>query len=300
VSGPGVQRRRARAFGVVVAACAVAGCAFAPPPAATSEFAAGDSTQAVAERGYRLVPVYQFSLDGHQYAFANAYSGEAADDLVFIDTKLACSSHTPVEELTPWYWVDEPDGLRYLASRLRQACGLEAATPARSPFPVESPAAAELGPPQTDAEAQGGVDQAQGGGTFGADMAEVGKQAAKAAGTTLLGITALVFAWPVLLAAGAVSMAADSAADAEAQDIATHAYEFTLPATAEAVRQTLGRPAVQFRLPTVDTTVLGYVVGTTHALYVGVTDGQAVWIHGPDPWLKMLEKDAKEQPERSK
>jgi hypothetical protein len=131
-------------------------------------------------------------------------------------------------------------------------------------------------------------------------MADVAKQTAKAAGTTLLGITAVVFAWPVLLAAGAVSAAVDSAADAEGQKIETHAYEFSLPAPAEDVRQTLGTPSVTFSLPTVDTTVLGYAVGTTHALYVGVSDGQAVWIHGPDPWLQMLEEDAKEQQNRSK
>jgi len=279
-------------------ACAIAGCASAPP--ATSEFAVGDSTQGVAERGYRFVPVYQFGVDGHQYAFANAYSGETAHDLVFIDTKLACSSELPVEELTPWYWVDEPDGLSYLASRLRQACELEAATPGRSLFPVESPAGAELEPPQTDADVQGGVDQAQRGGTFGSDMADVAKQGAIAAGTILLGISAIVFAWPVLLAAGVGSAAADSAADAEGHKIETRAYEFSLPAPAQNVRQTLGPPEVQFRLPTVDTTVLAYAVGTVHVLYVGVSDGQAVWIHGPDAWLQMLEKDAKEQNELSK
>jgi hypothetical protein len=241
--------------------------------------------------------VYQFGLNGHQYAFANAYSGDAGHDLVFIDTKLACRSLAPAED---WYWVDEPDGLSYLASRLRQACGLEAATPGRSVFPVESPAEAEIEPQQTDAELQGGVDQAQGVGTFGRDMAEVAKQSATAAGELLLGMSALIYAWPVLLAAGVVSAAVDSAADAEGQEIETHAYEFTLPAPADEVKQALGTPAVEFRLPTVDTTVLGYAVGTTHVLYVGVSDGQAVWIHGADPWLQALEKDAKEQQREGK
>jgi len=252
----------------------------------------GDSTQGVAERGYRIVPVYQFGLDGHQYAFANAYSGDAGYDLVFIDTKLACRSLAPVED---WYWVDEPDGLSYLASRLRQACGLEAATPGRSVFPVESPVEAEVEPSQADTDGQGGVDQAQGGGSFGRDMAEVARQGAIAAGKTLFGITAVVFAWPAILAAGVVSAAVDSAADAEGQKIDTRAYEFTLPTPANEVKQALGPPAVEFRLPTVDTTVLGYSVGTAHALYVGVSDGQAVWIHGADPWLQAVEKDAQEQ-----
>jgi len=210
----------------------MAGCASAPP-AATSEFAAGDSAQGIAERGYRFAPVYQFGVDGHQYAFANAYSGDTRYDLVFIDTKLACSSHAPAEEILTWYWVDEPDGLSYLASRLRQACGLEAATPARSFFPVESSSAkVAIQPPQTDTDVQGGADEVPRGGTFGSDMAEVAKQTATFAGTTLLGITALVFAWPVLLAAGAVSAAAGSAADAKGQTMEAHAYEFTLPAPA--------------------------------------------------------------------
>lgn len=292
VPDPGVQRHRARAWGVALAACAIVGCASVPPPAATSEFAVGDSTQAVAERGYRFVPVYQFALDGHQYAFAHANSGDAVHNLVFIDTKLVCASQASDQELTPWYWVDEPDGLSYLASRLRQACGLEATIPAISLFPVASPAEAEPEPPQADGDVQRGVDQAQAGGTFGKDMAEVAKQGAVAAGKTLLGITAVVFAWPVLLAVGVVSAAVDSTADVEGQKMESHAYEFSLPAPAEDVRQTLGTPSVTFRLPTVDTTVLAYSVGTTHALYVGVSDGQAVWIHGPDPWLQMLEKDA--------
>jgi hypothetical protein len=278
----------------------MAGCASAPPSVATSGFAAGDSAQAVAERGYRFVPVYQFGLDGHEYAFANAYSGEDRHDLVFIDTKLACSSHASAEELTPWYWVDEPDGLSYLAGRLRQACGLEAATPERSPFAAESPAGDVLETPQADTDAQGGANQAQGGGSFASDMANVGKQGAIAAGEILLGITALVFAWPALLAAGVVSEAASSAADAKGQAIETRAYEFSLPAPAEGVIQTLGTPAIQFRLPTVDTTVLGYAAGTAHALYLGVSEGQAVWIHGPDPWLSLLEKDATKQQKQSK
>lgn len=290
--GPGGQRRRACAWSVAAATCAITGCASAPPPVATSEFSVGDSTQAVAERGYHFVPVYQFGLDGHQYAFAHANSGDQEHNLVFIDTKLACASQAPDEELAPWYWVDEPDGLSYLASRLRQACGLESATPARSAFSAESVAEAESEPTHAGTDVHGGVDQAQVKGTFGKDMAEVAKQGAVAAGKTLVGITAVVFLWPVLLAAGVVSEAAGSAADSEGQTIETHAYEFRLPAPAQEVRQALGKPAVQFRLPTVDTTVLGYSVGTTHTLYVGVSDGQALWIHGPDPWLKMLEKDA--------
>jgi hypothetical protein len=282
-------------------ACALAGCASAPPPVATSEFAVGDSTQGIAERGYRFVPVYQFGVDGHQYAFANAHSGDTAYDLVFIDTKLACSSHAPAEDILTWYWVDEPDGLSYLAGRLRQACGLEAATPPRSIFPVESSSAqAENQPLQNDIHVQGGADEVPRGGTFGRDMKEVAKQGAIVAGTLIVGISALVFAWPVLLAAGVASEAAGSAADAKGQTIEAHAYEFTLPAPAEGVRQALGTPAVQFDLPNVDTDVLGYAVGTDHALYVGVSDGQVVWIHGPDPWLQMLANEAKAQPKRNK
>jgi len=266
-----------------------------PPPAVTSEFAVGDSTQTVAERGYRFVPVYQFSVDGTQYAFAKACSSEVTHNLVFIDTKLACATDQPAEELTPWYWVDAPGGLSYLASRLRQTCGLEAATEVRSPPAIEPSGGNEGEPQATGVDAQGDVDQAQGGVAFGRDMAEVAKQGAVAGGKTLLGITLLVFAWPALLAAGAAVAAADSHSDAMAQQVETHAYEFSLPAPAEDVRKALGSPAVQFRLPAGDTNVLGFGVGTSHVLYVGICDGQAVWIHGPDSWLQMLEQNAKEE-----
>lgn len=284
----------------VVALVTLAGCASSPPPAPPQPPVAGDSPQQITERGYRLAPVYKFVAEGRLYAYARANSGSADFGLVFIDTQLACSTNAPPEELMEWAWVDQPDGLSYLASRLRQACGLEAATPARSPFAVESTAVAGSEPPQTDTDAQDGADGPRAGGTFGRDMANVAKQGAEVAGTLLVGMAALVFAWPVILATGAVVTAADSAADARGKETEAHAYEITLPAAAEGVRQALGTPAVEFHLPSVDTTVLGYSVDTTHALYVGVSDGQAVWIHGPDQWLKLLEQDAKDQQARGK
>lgn len=117
---------------LVSVASLIVGCASEPTPVVTSEVTPGDSAQVNAQRGHQFVPVYQFVQYGHQYAFAHAYSDGTGPDLLFIDAKLACSSQTPIDELTNWQWVGEPDGLAYLASRLRQACGLEPGTAPRT------------------------------------------------------------------------------------------------------------------------------------------------------------------------
>jgi len=174
------------------------------PPVANSLVVAGDSAQAIAERGYQFVPVYQFVLDGHQYVFANAYSEGQHYELIFIDAALACSSATPVDELTRWEWVGEADGVAYLASRLRQACGLEPGTAPRTlPFATDSDQSPKI------------ADQHWPG--YTGDPAD----ALLRSGTAFITVAAFVLAWPVMVPAAVIYGASEGIAESSA-DAAGH------------------------------------------------------------------------------
>lgn len=260
------------------------GCASAPPPpVANSLVVTGDSAQVIAERGYQLVPVYQFVLDGHQYAFAHAYSEAQRYELIFIDAALACSSATPIDELTRWEWVGETDGLAYVASRLRQACGLEPGTAPRTlPFATDSDQS-----PRIASQHWLG---------YTGDPAE----ALLRSGTNFITVAAFVLAWPVMVPAAVIYGASDgtseSSAGAAGHKVGLRMQAISLPAADTVIAQQLGMPALQFVLPDAQTTVLGYAVDSGRAMYVGVVDGQAVWIHDSYPWLDRLAKRAiKEQ-----
>ena len=222
-------------------------------------------------------------LDGHQYAYANAYSEGQSNDLIFIDATLACSSPTPIDELTRWEWVGEADGVAYLASRLRQACGLEPGTAPRTlPFRADSEH-----PPKIAGKHWLG---------YTGDPAE----ALLRSGTNFITVAAFVLAWPVMVPADVICGASDgtseSSADAAAHKVGLRLQAISLPAADTVIAQQLGIPALQFVLPDAQTTVLGYAVDSGRAMYVGVVDGQAVWIHDSYPWLDRLAKRAiKEQ-----
>jgi len=144
---------------IATVATLAAGCASQPaaPPEQLSPIAPGDTPLSIVERGYDLVAVYQFVLDDHRYAFAGAYGNNKGYDLVFFDGHLGCTHETALTDLTDWEWVAESDGLQYLASRLRQACGLEEATTARAP---PQPEASESEPPDEVQSAERPADGA--------------------------------------------------------------------------------------------------------------------------------------------
>lgn len=74
----------------------------------------------------------------------------------------------------------------------------------------------------------------------------------------------------------------------------------TLPVADTAIAQQLGAPSVQFALPNARTTVLAYAGESGRAVYVGVVDGQAIWIHDSHPWLDNLAKRATKEQKKQK
>ena len=242
------------------------GCA-SEPPVASSAATAGDSAQAITERGYRVVPVYQFVLDDQPYALAKGYSGDKSYDLIFIGATLACARKTPNDELTAWQWVGESDGLEYLASRLRQACGLETWTE-----PRHLSAAAERSAEQETAE-----------------------RVAKT--MVLLPIAVLV---PLLDPVATLLASPWVAADKDsAKNLSAGQARMQLGLTRAETVARLGEPTVEFPLPAANVTVLAYLSGAVSGhqgrYYVGLNDGHVLWMHAEHPWLHGLATAALEE-----
>ena len=261
-----VSRMRCRCAVAGLLAVALVGCASAPP-VATSEATAGDSAQAITDRGYLVVPVYQFALDGQHYALAKGYSGEKSYDLVFIGATLACTRNTPNDELTAWEWVGEPDGLEYLASRLRQACGLETWTEPRQPS-----AAAKLSAEQEKAE----------------------RLATAVASLPFAIVLSLLEPFPSLLASPWVAADKDSA-----KNLSAGQARMQLGLTRAETVARLGEPTVEFPLPAVSVTVLAYLSGAVSGhqgrYYVGLKDDHVLWMHAEHLWLHGLATAALEE-----
>jgi hypothetical protein len=197
----------------------------APPPEV------GDTLRSIAGRGHQVFPVYVFRMDGRVYGFANAYVNGVGQDLVLIDGQLACSREAALTELTDWEWVADPEGLAYLASRLRQSCGLEPPTPARS-LPPDGAGQPEPSPPM---EPQRSLDEL------------FGQEHLIANG---LAFSALMSIWlvygPLFAVAGALEdVAAVSAPPAPVPDPqAESSMRLQLDMTRERLTQLLGRPAI--------------------------------------------------------
>ena len=275
--GKGPVRHLVVASIATVAALA-AGCASEPPapPTAESSPAPGDSLEDIARRGYVFVPVYEFVDSGRRYALANAVSAYTSYDLVFIDSRLACTAQQGLDrELFEWQWVGEPEGLTYLAGRLRQACGLEPPTPPRTTYAAEP--ADPMKVPVVSTGPSPGEE------TFGEALL------GGLVGGVLLTV-ALVWGPLLWIPAGIYSAVTEPPEDvAAAVGPVAHdsrALLLRVPMPADEVAAKLGAPHVSFTLPEVGTEVQQYRVEKKPLLYVGVVDGQVVWIHGPDPWLK--------------
>ncbi len=149
---PGGLRTLLATFSALIAGCASQRIEMNWPEEAAAvplEPVAHESRQAIVERAYFFSAIYAFEVDGHGYELANAIDANRSDniyELVFIDGELACSRDRVVRsvsdldsDVTAWEWVSEPEGLEYLADRLRIGCGLAAWTPPKVWVAIPTP-----------------------------------------------------------------------------------------------------------------------------------------------------------------
>ena len=263
---------------LLCAAALLAGCSTTPiqPPAP------GETPESVIERMYEVHVEYQLVAGGHRYAAARAASSAGEYyDLVFIDGVLGCAEqagyYTSMYEFradeyrwqrdySKWEWVEEADGLDYLASRLRENCGLEPRTPLR-----ELPS--------------GHADE-----TAVVTVAEE-PSTAEQVGGMLVG-SVLMTAWLVYGPVFAIGDGAYEAYVHSAFKSASGHVLMALPQPEDVVRKALGPADVRFELPKAGTVVLAYNPKSSRSLYVGIREGQAVWVHGEYPWLDELAERA--------
>ena len=260
---------------LLLAGALLAGCQSAPP-AEVSPPAVGDSLHEIVQRGHLVVPVYTFSQAGHEYAFGNAYAEHRGYDLILVDGRLACAHREALEDLTAWEWVSQPGGLAYLASRLRQACGLE---PPTAPW-VWPPPSLELASPAPSATSGPSAAERALGSVFENPVVQV-------VGGSL--------AYSVWLVYGPVIILGSTAADVTAKAIANQASvsdfrkmtsrTLQIGLSRDDLESRMGRPDVEFPLPLVATSVLGYDLAKTRPYFVGLSGDRVIWLHEHYPWL---------------
>ena len=259
--------------GLLVLATWLIGCASKPQPRA---LATGESIEDVANLANKFVLEYVFVVEGHRYALAKANLW-AWLDTMFIDDKLACPpirSPSPgnddrwLSEIVPWQWVSRPDGLGYVADRLRETCGLDYAIPRRE-WPIGSGVPDLYVPTKEEdrAESKGyGLGRIVGG------------------PDTLI----LVALWPLVVAGwlyeGGVTATTGAAEKRHAR--------IDLLMSQDEIAKVLGGPQVTFSLPDASSRVYAYEVETSHSFYIGFVDDRAVWIHTKHPWLRKLAREA--------
>jgi hypothetical protein len=253
---------------------------------------AHESRQAIVERAYFFSAIYAFEVDGHGYELANAIDANRSDniyELVFIDGELACSRDRVVRsvsdldsDVTAWEWVSEPEGLEYLADRLRIGCGLAAWTPPKVWVAIPTPQ------PAIGADSVLAADSAQ-------EKDEAVRDAAAiAGGVAYVGLAFIPVFGPLiqLLFAGAASVENPPQTSGSDMGVDDGYAKLRSSQSPEELLASLGDPDVVFELPKVGVQVRAFRLQDVHPYYVGVLDGRPVWFHAEYPWLKQLAMEA--------
>lgn len=275
-----------RGFTCLLILSLLAGCATTPPA-----LQSGQTLGQVAEQQSNFTVELQFIHDGSTFAIGTVYSAETSlpTSIVFIDGSVACSSGTEWAELLDWRWVSQPDGLEYLAARLRGACGLAETAPTRFltdatvPIPEAAPQVVDS---EADSEPQSEAERG---------VIEVL--------ATSIGIALS----PVILAVGIPALAVGGAMGHGVEGKRSMIHPGMPGDEAEKI---LGTPTARFTLAGSATEVLAYLSGADAVSvsgslamasnwYVGVRDGQVIWTHRNDDWLKGLADQAIEEAKRA-
>lgn len=269
---------------LAIVSASLAGCATSPPQVSPPE--AGEGSRQIARRHEDLNTKYRFWLEGHTYGLASTRVQATTWWLVLIDDSLACRLESGEldrahHEVLQLQWLGEPDGLPYLADRLRQACGLAAPTAPR-PIPPDEPTFPASDPPALSPAPGPGSHDDPGSGQPAPSPGSVDDAA-----MTALGVIAGLVLLPVAIPLVGIAEVIESSGP-------QHAFQFTeqrqaligLPVPVGKLRDKVGPPELQFRLPRSGTEVWTYGPGNAAAtLFVGIAGGQAVWVAKYDEWL---------------
>lgn len=283
---------RSIVVGLVTLLAGCAGQAPQRPETPPLQPVAGEAQTAIAERAYLFVAVYQFEWEGHRYALGNASDAQQRDtysELVFIDGAFVCARERSMatladldSELTQWERVAEPGGLAYFAEQLRSTC-----VSATVDSPQRSSQKAELS--ESSSSPVHGESGPRDGSRSDAELA-----AAIAANSLQLGLVtpALLIVAPLALLAIGISNIDEAIAAKAARQLDA---KWQSAQSVEDVMKLLGKPVVEFSLPSVATKVLAYRLDEVHPYYVGLSGGKPIWFHNEYPWLHELAQQAIEE-----
>jgi len=272
-----------------LAVAAVAGCASTPP----HPIEMGQTLTEITDQQDAFRLEERFIQDGRSYAVGRLNRATASElgILNFIDDRLACRKNVGIPGFA-WQWVSQPDGLAYLASMLRLACGSENEMAPREL--AEATVTIPVGkqePPEPQEPASPG---------FGNQVAEA------SAGLFLYPVVAAV-----AIVGGVIMLPALAVGEAKGSALQSERAGVEPGVSRDTVEKNLGPPTVEIALPGSDTQVLAYVIGdwspnSAGNWYAGVREGQVVWTHtrsstpGHDDWLDGLAKQAIEEAEQEK
>ncbi|HQR49269.1 MAG TPA: hypothetical protein PL152_08025, partial [Steroidobacteraceae bacterium] len=294
---------------LAMTAVAMTGCATPPPPPEpTSLPQTGDTVEQIAARGYEVALVSALVADDHEYAYLVAHSTNSNFELVQVDGKTACGRTAALEpatqqqgstdwqwldlgsqpqpmtaarhwqEFTQWQWVAQPDGLRYLASQMRQACDLEADTEPQSLPSPWTRRVKDTPPPQSSSDD-----------SVGEMLLHI-----------LIGVPVIVMAAPYVIAGETAALVVSAPFVAAEHSANTRQIEqrkqMHLGLTRADTESLLGKPEAEFTLDPAPTKVLMYEAGESPQNYfVGFENDAIVWIHAQDEWLEHLAKRARKE-----
>jgi hypothetical protein len=274
----------------VLAVAALAGCASTPPHPIES----GQNLTEITGQQDSFMLEARFIQDGTSYAVGRLRQTRAieAATLIFINDRLECSTNAGIPGFD-WQWVSQPDGLAYLASMLRLACGSEDEMTPRhlADATVTIPVGKQIPPEPQQSGSPGSSNR-------------------------FVELMGAIFIYPVYLVAGfavnVVEIPVLLVGESKGRALQIERAGIEPGMARDTVEKLLGPPTAEIALPGSATQVLAYVIGAgvpnfAGNWYAGVREERVVWTYarswraGPyDYWLDGLAEQAIEETEQKK